>query len=76
VIISIFDHAELTFRQSNLGGQVPPLSAAETECWQLVHRLGRPGQALDGLRTIQGWPVHEEGWKREILRTEAEEVFE
>jgi len=24
------------------------------------------------MKTIRGWPVHEEGWKREIVRTEVE----
>jgi hypothetical protein len=73
VIISIFDQRQLYFRRSNLPGRVPPPSAAEMQCWQEVHRCNRPQQTCDGLRSIQGWPVHEPGWKREILRTEVEE---
>ncbi len=72
VIVSIFDHSQLYFRRSNLPGQVPPLSSAEMACLRSVHRDNRPGQTCDGPHTIQGWPVHEEGWKREILRTEVE----
>ena len=73
VIISIFDHGELRFRRSNLAGRAAPLSAVEMECWRAVHTLGLAQQEWEGTRTIQGWPVHEEGWKREILRTEAAE---
>lgn len=73
VIISIFDHRRLYFRRSNLPGRVPQPSPAEMECWQFVHDRNCPGQAYDGPRMIQGWPVHEEGWKREILRAEVEE---
>jgi hypothetical protein len=73
VIVSIFDQGRLYFRRSNLPGRVPPPSAAEMSCWRAVHGRNRSRQALEGLRTIQGWPVHEEGWKREILRTEVEE---
>jgi hypothetical protein len=72
-IITIFDQGSIHFRRSNLPGRVPPLSAAERECWQVVHEQNRPREARDGLRRVQGWPVHEEGWKREILRTEVEE---
>jgi hypothetical protein len=69
-IISIFDHGKLEFRRGNGPGRVPPPSAAEMLCWKTVHLHNRPQRAVDGVRTIQGWPVHEEGWKREILRTE------
>jgi len=75
VIISIFDHRELYFRRSNLPGRVPSPSSVEMQCWRTVHAAHRPERAYDGPRAIQGWPVHEEGWKREILRTEVEEVF-
>ncbi|HUT10047.1 MAG TPA: ImmA/IrrE family metallo-endopeptidase [Thermoguttaceae bacterium] len=74
VIISIFDHQELYFRRSNLPGRVPPPSSVEIQCWRAVHAANRPQQAYEGPRTIQGWPVHEEGWKREILRTEVEDI--
>lgn len=75
VILSIFDHGRLHFRRSNLPGRVPPPSSAEIDCWRSVHEGNRPGQTYQGLRVIRGWPVHEEGWKREILRTEVEEEF-
>jgi len=73
IIISIFDQRRISFRRSNLRGCVPPLSAAETACWREVHQGNRPRQTQDGPRVVQGWPVHEEGWKREILRMEVAE---
>ncbi|MEE8450329.1 MAG: ImmA/IrrE family metallo-endopeptidase [Thermoguttaceae bacterium] len=73
VIISIFDHGQLSFRRSNVPGRAPPLSPIETACRRTVHDANRPEQCFDGLRTVQGWPVHEEDWKREILRAEVDE---
>ena len=72
-IITIFDQGAIYFRRSNLPGHVPPPSAAERDCWQAVHRGNRAEQVLDGPRRIQGWPVHEPGWQREILRSEVDE---
>jgi hypothetical protein len=73
VIVTIFDHRRVSFRRSNLPGRVPPPSPAEMACWQAVHDSATPRQIDDGPRTIQGWPVHEPAWKREILRAEVEE---
>ena len=72
VIVTIFDHGQLYFRRSNVFGRVPPPSSGEMACWRTVHWRGDPHQSSDGLRTIQAWPVHEPGWKREILRAEVE----
>jgi len=73
VIISIFDQRKIIFRRSNVPGRAPSPSTAEMECWRDVH-CGRPSrQAHAGPRLIQGWPIHEDGWKREILRTELDE---
>jgi Zn-dependent peptidase ImmA (M78 family) len=69
-IVTIFDQGRLHFRRSNLAGRVPPLTAAETRCWRDAHDQGQPQETLDGVIRILGWPVHEDGWKREILRTE------
>jgi hypothetical protein len=72
IIISIFDQEELYFRRSNVPGCVPPPSGAERNCWQRVHDQNQPHESSSGIQTIQGWPVHEDGWRREILRTEVE----
>jgi hypothetical protein len=73
VIISIFDQRRVSFRRSNLSGRVPPPSPVEMQCWRKVHDRNDPFQSGEGLDVVQGWPIHEEGWKREILRRELDE---
>jgi hypothetical protein len=75
-IITIFDQGQLHWRRSNVPGRVPPPSRPEVECWEVVFRTNRPEEVRRGMTTIRGWPVHEEGWKREILRTEVEAEWE
>lgn len=74
VVVSIFDHGRLKFRRGNLPGRAPPPLRAEMECCRRVHLCGRPSRRRKGPCTIQGWPIHEEGWKREILRMEVDEI--
>lgn len=74
VIVSIFDQGRLRFRRTNAPGCVPPLSATEAACWRAAHQNNRPHQICDELIRVQAWPIHEDGWKREILRTEVAEV--
>ncbi|MCR4412064.1 MAG: ImmA/IrrE family metallo-endopeptidase [Thermoguttaceae bacterium] len=71
-VISIFDQGRLYFRRGNLPGRTPPLSPPERALWREVHQLARPRAASAGPHTIRGWPIHEPGWKREILRVEVE----
>jgi len=71
-IFTVFDQGEVSWRRSNVPGPVPPLSRPEMTCWRVVHRRNRPEEVRDGMRTIRAWPVHEEAWKREIVRTEVE----
>jgi hypothetical protein len=73
VIISIFDQQRIMFRRSNLPGRAPPPSTAEMECWRDVHFADHPRQVRASAGLVQGWPIHEEQWKREILRTELDE---
>jgi len=54
-------------------GRVPPPLPGEIECWRHVHQGCRPSRTCQGPGAIQGWPIHEEGWKREILRMELDE---
>jgi len=72
VVITIYDHAGITLRRSNVFGRVPPPSAREIECWRRTHETALAHQTTDGTRTVQAWPVHEEGWRREIVRTEVD----
>ena len=70
VIVSIFDNGALYLRRSNVPGRLPPVSRAELACRRAVYQQNRPRRMSDGPLAIQGWPVHEPGWKREILRAE------
>ncbi len=72
VIVTIFDHGRLHFRRGNLPWRVPPPSSGEMDCWRAAHTQGSPHRSSEGLRPVQAWPVHEPGWKREILRTEVD----
>ena len=76
VIVTIFDHGRVHFRRGNLPWRVPPPSSGEMDCWRAVHTRGRPHQTSDGLRMVQGWPVHEPDWRREILRAEVDAELE
>jgi hypothetical protein len=73
VIISIFDQQSLYFRRSNLPGRAPPPSQVELTCWRAVHDSNHPQTSYSGTHAVQGWPIHENGWKREILRAEVDE---
>ncbi len=72
VIVTIFDNGELYFRRANLPGTVPGPSTVELTCRREANRHDEPQQAADGPNSVQAWPIHEDGWKREILRTEVD----
>jgi hypothetical protein len=73
VIITVFDQGRVTFRQGNLSNRVPPPTPAEMLCWKQTHDSCRPCRIRQNAKLVQGWPVHEEGWRREILRMETGE---
>ena len=72
VIVTVFDHGRVSWRRGNLPGRAPDPSAGELHCWQTVHDRNRPWQYTSAGQAIAGWPVHEDGWQREILRTEVD----
>jgi hypothetical protein len=71
VIMTVFDHGQLTWRRSNGPRRCPTLSAAERDCWQAAHVSGRPARRESQGCLIRAWPIHEPGWPREILRTQS-----
>ncbi len=73
IVISVFDHGILTFRRGNRAGNLPPLTGAERSCQNRTHRTGAACSAAEVGCTIDAWPVHEPGWRREILRMEVDE---
>lgn len=68
-IVSIFDHGRLTFRRGNLSHGTPALSPCEHDCWRTTHLTGEPTALPSDEPRVRAWPIHEPGWKREILRT-------
>lgn len=68
-IVTIFDQGQLMRRRASNGAKPPLLGPLEQDCWNRVHHENRVAELChDGLTTC-GWPIHEPGWKREILRT-------
>lgn len=66
VIVSVYDHDRVTWRRGNVPGQLPPPSRVERACRRAAHQTGEPAE--EG--PVRAWPVHEPGWKREIVRVE------
>jgi predicted transcriptional regulator len=69
-IISIFDHGVLGFRRSNYGRRVRSPSPLEYDAWREAHAGGTCGELRNERCRVRAWPIHELGWKREIVRTE------
>jgi Zn-dependent peptidase ImmA (M78 family) len=74
IVITVFDNGRQTFRGSNRYRRKPEIAPGEIECRRLVaeHRL--PQTVHHAGYRVQGWPIYEAEWKREILRTERDEA--
>lgn len=75
VIITMFDQGALQWRNSNFAGPPKKFSPIESSIWRAAFEAGRSqtcrrSQLPEGIEDIRCWPVHEPGWRREILRTE------
>lgn len=68
-IITIIDNGRITRRKFNGNGPVPQIHNTERFCAAEAHRENQPTIISEENMTVQGWPVHEERWRREILRT-------
>jgi len=68
-IVSVFDQGRLSRRKCNGDAAARRLHRAEQHCWQQVHRYNRPHTVRAPGLAVQGWPIHEAGWQREVLRT-------
>jgi Zn-dependent peptidase ImmA (M78 family) len=69
MLASIFDHGELKRRRSNGRLAPPPLMTVERQAQLRAHATGRPVVLTGRGVRVQAWPIHEAGWKRELLRT-------
>jgi hypothetical protein len=72
-IVTIVDNGHIHFRRG-IGIRAPKeLAPPEQECQEYVHHYSRPRVVQSEGWTVQGWPVHQTDWKREILRSVVEE---
>ncbi|HEX4130522.1 MAG TPA: ImmA/IrrE family metallo-endopeptidase [Pirellulales bacterium] len=74
VVVTICDQGQVSFRRGAFGRRGPPMNTLEHACWQRVHRRGCMAQDQHDALLVRCWPIHERGWKREILRTELSEA--
>jgi predicted transcriptional regulator len=72
-VVTVLDNGHVTRRKSNAWRVTRQLQPAEQECQRYVHHYSRPRVVREGGWTVQGWPVHQADWKREILRSVLDE---
>jgi hypothetical protein len=74
VVITVCDLGRVHWRRSNVTSRPPSLLPEEKSVWREAHENGftkeSPIDAESGLENVRCWPIHEPGWKREILRSE------
>jgi hypothetical protein len=75
VVVTLADQGRCVWRRSNRLFRAPPLTPAERAAWTAAHDGGQPvqcdpGELPDGVDDVRAWPIHEPGWRREIIRTE------
>ncbi|MBX9681644.1 MAG: ImmA/IrrE family metallo-endopeptidase [Gemmataceae bacterium] len=75
-VVTILDNGVIHRRRSNAWPTKRELNAAEAKCRQRVHDRGEPHVVRAGEWSVQGWPVHANGWKREVLRSVRDDGFE
>jgi len=73
-VVTILDNGIIHRRRSNAWPTKRELNAAEAKCQKRVHECEDPFAVRLGEWSVQGWPVHSGGWKREILRSVRDEI--
>jgi Zn-dependent peptidase ImmA (M78 family) len=68
-IVTIVDNGHISRRRSNAWPVRRALEPPERQCQEYVHNSSRPRRIEQDGWTVQGWPVHQLDWKREILRS-------
>jgi Zn-dependent peptidase ImmA (M78 family) len=72
-IITIIDNDHVHKRRSNAQRVRKELVPVEEKCRAYVNKHGRPHVVRSKGWTVNGWPVHQADWKREILRSVVDE---
>jgi Zn-dependent peptidase ImmA (M78 family) len=68
-VITIVDNDQIYRRRSNAWHIRRRLEPVEQRCQREVNEQDRPRRLQENGWTVQGWPVHQNAWKREILRS-------
>jgi hypothetical protein len=68
-LITILDKGQVTRRRGRPWPAPRWLLPGELRCQLWIHERAQPCQVRAEGYDVWGWPVHESGWKREILRT-------
>ena len=74
-IVTVFDHGRVTWRRTNFDVRAPRLSAVEQAAWRFAHEQGAIYRTREHGTRVVAWPIHEPGWRREIVRCDTT-VFE
>lgn len=73
IIVTVLDHGEIAWRRTNFSRPAPEFFSDEQTTWQACHQRSVACEAeprAGAADRIRCWPVHEPGWRREILLTE------
>ena len=78
IIITLFDQGAVQWRRSNVLAHPPRLTSTEQSVWRTSFELSEPAIFEPDVlpvefQAVRCWPVHEPGWRREILRTELQD---
>jgi hypothetical protein len=77
IVITVCDLGRVRWRRGNHAARPPAMLREEKALWLQSHETGLPTEttldAETGLGLVRCWPIHEPGWKREILRGEVAE---
>jgi Zn-dependent peptidase ImmA (M78 family) len=73
-IITIIDNDHIHKRRSNAWPVRRELQPTEEKCRLYVNKHGKPRTVRSSGWTVQGWPVHQADWKREILRSVVDDI--
>jgi len=72
-VITIVDKGRVRCRRSNVAGFPRQLMPDEQVAVEEAQRIGTPAFRERGGCSIRAWPVHEPGWKREIVHAMVDE---
>lgn len=76
VVITVYDQGRVTFRGGNFPHWPRQTLDLEDHCRREAHARCQPVGGEQDSCAATAWPVHEQGWKREIVRLEVPERFE